>query len=236
MPSGVVRNAEEEKDWERAKGIIREQYPDKEEQDKEGFYALVTTVFKSIRKGHGDERWESFKGWEALLQESKRSIVNAGRFTSYKNLRTEDRVVVTTLLGKVLSEGIVQAVNKGSITLRVSRGAQPTDTVYEHALSRYVLLTLTEADERRQKLREWFDGDVDLEDIPGNKPAPEIQTIMDTLSWIEGVYEASVLWGDIIKRGFDAAMKLHNIEPDAAYSLHKALYKGSSMDYKPKKR
>ena len=50
MPANLVRGPDGEKAWERAKEIVREQYGDIEKSDKDRFYALVTTVYKSICK------------------------------------------------------------------------------------------------------------------------------------------------------------------------------------------
>ena len=51
MPASIVKPGEE-KHWERAKRIIAKQYPDAARENGDKFYALVTTVFKSIVAAH----------------------------------------------------------------------------------------------------------------------------------------------------------------------------------------
>lgn len=58
MPAGLVRGKEGEKAWERAKQIVRKNYPDlanvdkttKDRKLKDRFYALVVTLYKSVCK------------------------------------------------------------------------------------------------------------------------------------------------------------------------------------------
>ena len=70
MPA-FVKTPEDEKAWDDAKRIVREQYPGREESDADSFYALVTTVFKSIQKGRKkkakEEVEESRIDWRAAL-------------------------------------------------------------------------------------------------------------------------------------------------------------------------
>lgn len=52
MPAGLVKGKDGERAWEKAKSIVRKQYPALSEngKGKDRFWALVTTVYKSVCK------------------------------------------------------------------------------------------------------------------------------------------------------------------------------------------
>lgn len=229
MPA-VVRNPEEEKDWNRAKEIVRKQYPGKEEEDKDNFYALVTTVYKSIRKGHGDERWEGKEGWEALIQESKKSQSLKEWLVPVKVLRHGDHVAILTVMGRTLAEGTIQMILSDGIQVQVQRGTQATNTVYEHQTSLYVLQARDEEEAQKIQMREDIDGEPDILVLPKPGEAPELELIRKILGWVEDNRQAAILWGDIRSRGFDAAMKLHQIAETEAQELKRAFEKGKYLE------
>jgi hypothetical protein len=232
MPA-IVRSPEEEADWNRAKEIVRKEYPGVETEEKEKFYALVTTVYKSIRKGHGDERWEGKEGWEALIQESQRSQAVQEWIVPVKALRHGDQVGVLTVLGRTLVEGIVQGIGFSELQVQIQRGLQQTSSMYEHKLSVYVLKAMTEESEKALRLREDLVGDPpDILTIPKPGQAPEIELIQKELGWIESARQAALLWGEIRRVGFESAMKAHLIPDDQIQSLKQAFIKGKYLDLK----
>lgn len=155
MPASVVKTPEEEVDWNRAKDIVSKQYPNKETEDKDGYFALVMTVYKSIRKGHGDTHFDEEKMWENLeriLHEAPTALrewIVSGQY-----LAVGDEVSVLTLLGKPVSSGIVKSISESEIVLSVPRGAEFTTTGYDRKAFGFLVKLYTEEAATKIWLRE----------------------------------------------------------------------------------
>lgn len=234
MPSALVRTPEEEKDWDRAKDIIRQEYPDKEEKDKDGFYALVTTVFKSIRTGHGDERWPPKEPSEqAEVSPELLSILEMVASdhppaqawqVDPELLAIGDRFVVCSLMGKVLAEGVVHSISPSSreVTGIMRRTVtERTETTYGFDAQVFFVTdditgraraTLEEGDDR------WRDEDQENELHPLVRPihAPETERIMKIKPALTP-YQAAILWGDIRTWGLGEAVNMWSRKHGASF-------------------
>lgn len=156
MPSWIAKA--DEADWERAKKIVQKQYPGKESQDSDGFYALVTTVFKSIKKGH-KEKAESrddaasvidWRAAAAMLSES----VSEDRLdvkVEASEVSVGDSVVIATKLGRTMGTGRVTEVSDRVITVMSSNHG--IDSVRTYDVSLYTFFA-QKTDESRSSLDE----------------------------------------------------------------------------------
>jgi hypothetical protein len=151
MPSGIVKTPEDEKAWEDAKRIVREQYPGREESDSDSFYALVTTVFKSVQKGRKkkakEEVEESQVDWRAAL--AFVAPVHEDRFdvkTEAAKLEPGTHVVVTTKLGRTMAEGVVIDADAKKVHVRTSRDSIDQDRVFSTDLYNFFVKKTDEAD------------------------------------------------------------------------------------------
>jgi hypothetical protein len=221
MPSALVRTPEEEKDWIQSKEIIQQEYPDKEKSDPDGFYALVTTVYKSMRTVHGDERWPVKEVSEAevsaellsLLEMVAASHPSRAWLVAPELLASGDRFVVCSLMGKVLAEGVVHS---NSPTEREVRGSmrrtatERTETAYSYDAQTFFVLedistrvVLEEGDDR------WSPEDQESELHPVIRPlnAPETDRILKIKPSLTP-YQAAILWGDIRSWGLGEAVAM----------------------------
>jgi len=247
MPASFVKTKEEEVDWERAKGIVSEQYPGKEDEDRDGYFALVTTVYKSIRKGHGDNHFEKAATestntdatsiateslWKSL--ERLKDVIESPlyeRIVTMEYVRPLDEVIVLTKLGRYVSEGMVKSISDGKVILSVLRGDTFYDSPYDERVFMYSVKANTQESMKELKLRESEEKDQgnDPVDVPmeiyhGNGPAEQYEIIMKVLGIPQR--ESAVVWKDIMQFGWPNAMKMHQIGPDKEFELKVSLNKG----------
>ncbi len=123
MPPSMVKTKEEEADWSRAKKIVCASGADgyaeacaaaergEKSEDTERFYALVTTIYNSIRKGRAAKAKETKEGvaldWFALSE----AVPGATPAPMPpEQLSQGDRVRVVTRLGRTIATGTVQHI------------------------------------------------------------------------------------------------------------------------------
>lgn len=151
MPAGIVKTKEDEKAWDDAKVIVREQYPGREQSDPDSFYALVTTVFKSIKKGREKKSaaedvaegldWRAASAFLAPVYEDSLSVR-----TEAAKLEVGSQVAVTTKLGRSMDSGVVTAANDKQVTIRVSRDGVDQDRTYSTNLYNFFVKSTDESD------------------------------------------------------------------------------------------
>ena len=136
MPASVVKTAQDEADWERAKAIVAKQYPDKAKSaesdgpEKDSFYALVMTVYKSILKGRDKTESldaDNIRAALVLLQRPSGPSSDALEIkTESAKLKPGDRVVVVTKTGRTMASGTVYEASDAQVTLTMEQGRHRT--------------------------------------------------------------------------------------------------------------
>ncbi|MEK6832924.1 MAG: hypothetical protein AABY32_02660 [Nanoarchaeota archaeon] len=70
MPKGVVKTKADEKKWNKAKSIVREQYKDKSE-DSDSFWALTNSIFQNMKGKKKASGWYNMYIESSIDVESK---------------------------------------------------------------------------------------------------------------------------------------------------------------------
>lgn len=231
MPSSFVKGPDGEKAWEKAKALVREQYPDLDPEDdatSDKFYALATTIYKSVCKSPkydcgSSERSESEVDWKSMASLLRPvSEEQMGKEVKASALSIGEMVVVATLLGRTVTSGTVLKVE--SDTVHVMLKSSGVDQTQGFPTSIYRFYKLDQAESAN--LAEGTVSPtaptvsavpVNPDDSPTTGPlpakpddAPPSRAIAIILGYtLNDLRWASAVWDDIQHYGFYRAMTRH---------------------------
>jgi hypothetical protein len=234
MPAALVNGPDGEKAWEKAKALVREQYPDLDPDDdakSAKFYALATTIYKSVCKspkydcgsGEREEAEFDWKAMAALLRPVHEEQM--GKVAKVEDLVAGTMVVVATLLGRTVSSGRVLKVEAD--TVHVALKSSGVDQTQGFPTSIYKFYTLDK--EEGANLAENVGiaptsqpvstVPVNPDDSPTTgalpaKPdnAPPSRPLAIILGYtLNDLRWASTVWDDIGHYGFTRAMTRHGL-------------------------
>lgn len=81
MPPNFVKN---EKVWNRAKELVKKEYGDIKKSDPDKFYALTTTIYKSICKSPDYDCGKTYESTRSLLNRMAESIISEAGVTLFQ--------------------------------------------------------------------------------------------------------------------------------------------------------
>jgi hypothetical protein len=237
MPNSMT--PDQEKDWERAKKLISDQYPGKLKSDEDGFYALVMSVYKNIRSSKDESiDWvrvlELVKPANPAISEDNLEIK-----TEATDLQPGDHIVVTTKIGRTMISGVVTSVVNGAVTIRSEH-----DRLRSFPAELYNFLKVTTQEDAGLEevhlgrsrpepaaAEPEYDSSIRIRDLgptPIINPEPSSKPVEIISKYLVGdVRWASEIWSDLNSIGAVRTMRKHQIGGDsmsnilADLSLHK---------------
>lgn len=241
MPE-FVKTAADEEAWARAKAAVTKQYPDKD-AESDGFYALVTALYKKMGgKTSADRKeWVEIAAKLNPIREEK-----IGVRVAPDQIKVGDRVAVTSRLGRTLASGVVsQALQNGTIAVQVDAFGITQTIALDAKLNLFYRDSAEESDNLGEAPQMTIAPVVNIGstvasnpyDSPNSGPLPVVPdepvgAVKVVLDFVAGdLYWASQVLSDIKSFGFWRAMKRHQIEDaDLLYGL---LVAGKHIDPEP---
>lgn len=228
MPANLVKGPDGEEAWKKAMSIVRDQYPDLDPDggDSDRFYALVTTVYRSVCKSDKysctDSSEESVMDWKNMAA-MLRPIAEGqmGVEVDPSDLSLGEPVIVATKLGRTLVSGSVALISDGVVNVALKTNGVDQVQDFPTEIYRFYRLDQQEGDNLSERVTVDVGSTVpdDPDDSPttGPMPAkpdvgPPSEALEIMLPYLSGDMRwAAQVWDDIQHYGFYRAMTRHGL-------------------------